>query len=329
MKTAPQPTSLPASIASSSTGSCTTSTSASIVNTTTPPTTPLLPSFYWNPAMQQQQEQQVLVLQQQTEETPKICNHSKRRHSDAASTSSSSPDMLLDRTDSTSSLDCQSLQRSLKRVRLSSSPGELRLQLDLRQLAQNKEWVQTAEDVWHCPRTKCRLEQCQADPLRLVFCLPSCSSCSCNASATRIWIQIPRMYPHRPPTVTQIQHAASSVSLPFSNIQAIRISTEGPIRGAAAPGSNANRNGTGSLSTLTARLDATQTVLTLSPWTCVLRLTDIMEFLYEKFGHHEETLWSTAPPMPEPTPDARGFLTPNRFDLGYYKGNANAMDMKE
>ena len=332
-RSAPQPTPLAASNASSSTGSCTStitsSTSASVLNTTTPPTTPLLPSFYWNPAMQQQQQQQMLALQQQTEETPKICNHSKRRHSDTASTSSSSPDMLLDRTDSTSSLDCQSLQRSLKRVRLSSSPGELRLQLDLRQLTQNNEWIQTSEDVWHCPRTKCRLEQSQADPLRLVFFLPTSSTCSRNASATRIWIQIPRMYPHRPPTITQIQHAASSVSLLFSNIQAIRISTEGPMGGAVAPSSNTNHNGTGSLSTLTARLDATQSVLTLSPWTCVLRLTDIMEFLYEKYGHHEETLWSTAPPMPEPTPDSRGFLTPNRFDLGYYKGNVNAMDMKE
>lgn len=329
-----QPSSSTASNPSSSTDSCTstitsTTTSAISVVNTTPPATPLLPSFYWNPAMpqQQQQQQQMLILQQQTEETPKICNHSKRRHSDTASTSSSSPDMLLDRTDSTSSLDCQSLQRSLKRVRLSSSPGELRLQLDLRQLAQSKEWVQTAEDVWYCPRNKCRLEQCQADPLRLVFFLPTSSNCSRNASATRIWIQIPRMYPHRPPTITQIQHAASSVSLPFSNIQAIRISTEGPMGAVAPPGTN--KNGTGNLCTLTARLDATQTVLTLSPWTCVLRLTDIMEFLYEKFGHHEETLWSTAPPMPEPAPDARGFLTPNRFDLGYYKGNTNAMDLKE
>ena len=304
------------SCTSTLTSSSTATTSSSLSSaTTTPPTTPLLP-FYWNPAVQQQQQQ--LLQLQQAEETPKICNHSKRRYSDAT-TPSSSPRMELDRTESTNSLDCQSLQRSLKRVRLSSSPGELRLQLDLRQLAQSNEWVQSAEDVWLWPRTKCRLEQSPVDPLQLIFHLPCPGSCQ---STTRVWIQIPRMYAHRPPIVTQIQHAVPSLT-PLSNIQSIHISTEVPVGDAKIGGGGGWSHGS-----LTGRLDATRTVLTVGPWTCVLRLTDILEFLCKKFvknTNNPDALWSTAPPMP----DTRDFLTPNRFDLGYYKGNANAMDLKE
>ena len=312
--------SLTASSNASSTSSFTSTVSTSSVTSqstaTTPPTTPLLP-FYWNAANPQQPQhhhhQQQQLLLQQTEETPKIRNHSKRRYSD---TSSSSPIMQLDRTESTSSLDCQSLQRSLKRVRLSSSPGELRLQLDLRQLVQGHEWIKTAEDVWHWPRTQCRLEQSQVDPLRLVFFVPGR-----NATTTRLWIQIPRMYPHRPPSITQIQHVNATSTLgaptvsPFVKIQAIHITTEAPL--GTKPDSDCCCAGP-----LQTRLDATQTVLTAGPWTCILRLTDVLEFLYQEFG---DDPWSTAPAMP----DARGFLAPNRFDLGYYKGNVNAMDLKE
>jgi len=44
--------------------------------------------------------------------------------------------------------DCQSLQRSLKRVRLTSSPGELRLQRDLRHAVLHHHWIPVAEDEW-------------------------------------------------------------------------------------------------------------------------------------------------------------------------------------
>ena len=92
-------------------------------------------------------------------------------------------------------LDCQSLQRTLKRVRLSSSPGELRLQLDLKQLVNEKNWIQNCDnDQWtkHYNQQHHRhqqqheedekdevivsssssslvLERCHADPLRLIL----------------------------------------------------------------------------------------------------------------------------------------------------------------
>lgn len=228
----------------------------------------------------QQHQQQVIMQQQQQqqteEQTPKIGNHCKRRYSDSSSRTAS-PVVDMDESTSSTSLDCQSLQRSLKRVRLSSSPGELRLQLDLRQLAQSHEWVQTAEEVWHWPRTKCRLEQCQVDPLRLVFFIPQQQH---SGNMTRVWIQIPRMYPHphRPPCVTQIQHAQPLHVLPHhhhclvnNNIHAIRILTEAP-----------RALGAGSNVPLEARLDGG--ILTLAPWTCILPLTDMLDFANRHVG---------------------------------------------
>jgi len=305
-----------------SSGSSTTSSVASTASsTTTPPTTPLLP-YLWNPPSQQQQQYEPSFFQTE-EETPKAANHSKRRLSDAASTDSH---MQLDRTESAGSLDCQSLQRSLKRVRLSSSPGELRLQLDLRHLVMSREWIHTAEDIWYWPRTACRLEQCQVDPLRLIFYLPQ--------QFATVWIQIPRMYPHRPPTVTRILHGAGS---PHPSIQAVQISMDNPSAGldhhpVAADAAN-------HLSVLAKNMPSKfanpsqSKVLHFSQWNCILRLADILEFLHKSLSASrcDASSWETAPPMP----DARGFLTPNRFDLGYQKpvamepGALNAMDLKE
>ena len=274
---------------------------------------------------------------QTEEETPKTSNHSKRRLSDSAGSSTDGHTMQLDRTESAGSLDCQSLQRSLKRVRLSSSPGELRLQLDLRHLVMSREWVQTAEDVWYWPRTACRLEQCQVDPLRLILTLPQ--------QYATVWIQIPRMYPHRPPVVTRIGHGAGS---PHPEIQAVQITMDTPssILDHHLAIEDANH-----LSVLPFPTSLPSTVTNLSTqhqqqqpqvlhfcqWTCILRLADILEFLYKSLSDGNassssacaSSYWETAPPMP----DARGFLTPNRFDLGYQKlvgpAAANAMDLKE
>ena len=305
-----------------SSGLSTTSSVASTTSSsTTPPTTPLLP-YLWNPPSQQQHEPSFFLME---EDTPKTANHSKRRLSDAASTDNH---MQLDRTESAGSLDCQSLQRSLKRVRLSSSPGELRLQLDLRHLVMSREWIHTAEDIWYWPRTACRLEQCQVDPLRLIFYLPQ--------QFATVWIQIPRMYPHRPPTVTRILHGAGS---PHPSIQAVQITMDNPSTGldnhlVAADAAN-------HLSVLSFANSAPPTfanpsqhqsqVLHFSQWKCILRLADILDFLFKSLSASRDASWETAPPMP----DARGFLTPYRFDLGYQKsvamepGALKAMDLKE
>src|SRR5688500_2386117 len=88
-------------------------------------------------------------------------------------------------SDSSSFLDCQSLQSSLKRVRLSCSPGELRLQRDLRTLVSEQGWNLSQDNCWILDGVA-RLKQLDDDPLRLVLQLSQN-----NAS---VWIQIPRRY---------------------------------------------------------------------------------------------------------------------------------------
>eukprot|EP00584_Thalassiosira_punctigera_P017568 CAMPEP_0172552726 /NCGR_PEP_ID=MMETSP1067-20121228/47162_1 /TAXON_ID=265564 ORGANISM="Thalassiosira punctigera, Strain Tpunct2005C2" /NCGR_SAMPLE_ID=MMETSP1067 /ASSEMBLY_ACC=CAM_ASM_000444 /LENGTH=54 /DNA_ID=CAMNT_0013340777 /DNA_START=98 /DNA_END=259 /DNA_ORIENTATION=- len=43
-----------------------------------------------------------------------------------------------------SSLDCQSIGQSLKRVKISTSPGELRVDRDIENLILGKQWTSTA-----------------------------------------------------------------------------------------------------------------------------------------------------------------------------------------
>jgi len=109
-----------------------------------------------------------------------------------ATESSSSSSSLKRRSSSpslSSPLDCQSLQSSLKRVRLSCSPGELRLQRDLRSL---KGWDAVSQDCWaRLGGAHLTLE----NPLRLIL----------HSEGARFWIQIPRMYPHRPPTIARME----------------------------------------------------------------------------------------------------------------------------
>lgn len=143
------------------------------------------------------------------------------------------------RCSSSSSLDCQSLQSSLKRVRLSCSPGELRLQKDLRCLpalgwipetdlqddsimdgpigsgnnggngsggtssaATSRPFVMDSNPRWHWQSTNASAELQLLDPLRLVLSIQRPQRWS------RLWIQIPRMYPHRPPVISRIENMA-------------------------------------------------------------------------------------------------------------------------
>jgi hypothetical protein len=314
--------------ASSSTNSSTTST---------PPTTPLK---YSNPA---------------TEETPKASNHSKKRLSSSGHTPTASPALSnMDRTESTSSLDCQSLQRSLKRVRLSSSPGELRLQLDLRHLVMAQDWVQLADDVWHLPTRHCRLEQCHVDPLRLILDLPAADPMGHVTGTTRLWLQIPRLYPHRPPAVTRIRAG------PGCAMQAVRISMDEPEHLLATSSRSATDDESQvarvpfAVPAVSSMGSTPAQVLHYRNWTCILRLSDVLDFLVYSlttaddvpYNDARPTAWESAPMMP----DARSFLEPsspqcpsspstavdltadltiNRFDVGYERPNPNAMDLMD
>lgn len=142
------------------------------------------------------------------------------------------------------SFDCQSLQRSLKRVRLTSNitPGELRLQRDLRHAVLNHQWIPISDDEWRIPFYRRRVEEegdeedqfilrlplpmeeypnsisvtltrDEQDPMELILCIEvsahipmAGSAVGTSASTSIMHLQFPRMYPHRPPLVLRIDY---------------------------------------------------------------------------------------------------------------------------
>lgn len=135
------------------------------------------------------------------------------------------------RTNCDENVDCNLLQSSMKRVRLSRSPGEFRLQRDLKTLdpmlwgsshaAANA--LNYSSTTWIHRATGTRLTM--VNSLRICLFLPETAmqasgepTSSINPEQQyehhlhsyhrdyrwRIMIQIPRMYPHSPPIVTQI-----------------------------------------------------------------------------------------------------------------------------
>jgi hypothetical protein len=176
--------------------------------------------------------------------TPFSSGSCKRRfvNTDLATTSSTSTSAygVTVGQDNSIFLDCQSLQHSLKRVRLSSSPGELRLQRDLRHLVLSCRWVPVDEDLWCLEPTTgstgasnnnrsnsnnnnnnsgIQLQRLTTATLKLQVVLPRHhNSTTANAATTptstvaHVWLQIPRLYPHRPPVVTRIAYDSSTSS---------------------------------------------------------------------------------------------------------------------
>ena len=128
------------------------------------------------------------------------CPDNKRRipHSRSYSSNNSKNDVA--EMDS-----CASLQRCLKRVRLSSSAGELCLQRDLCDLAATAGWqcVDNDDCQWTFPAKGLTLVR--KAPLQLVLRVPSRTSTG-TAVDSMVWLQIPRLYPHRPPVVSRIVH---------------------------------------------------------------------------------------------------------------------------
>lgn len=133
-----------------------------------------------------------------------------------------------------SSIDCHSIGLSLKRVKISTSPGELRLDKDIESLISGKRWTSTANHGSSLDRRgsrihvelyshHARLVRDPVDPLRLrLTCLHQTTSSSNNNTSSdnnnaqrpassplppELWtflIQVPRMYPHVPPAITRV-----------------------------------------------------------------------------------------------------------------------------
>jgi hypothetical protein len=234
--------------------------------------------------------------------TPKI--HNKRRSLSISSENS---------------FDCQSLQRSLKRVRLTSismTPGELRLQRDLGHAVLSQQWILVSDDEWKIPmggqyRTQsddkddCMHETSNIeeeasnvsvtvtrddlDPMELILRIAVTGN-----HATTLRLHFPRMYPHRPPTVRRIeyhqQQQPASTDMASSRWMA---------------GNLTNSNWSSSSSSLSAQklkriiiaaspdyagevtaLSTPETVV-LTNWSPVSRLTDICEWLVAAMLNHD------------------------------------------
>jgi len=101
-------------------------------------------------------------------------------------------------------LDCQSLQHSLKRMKVTSaSPGELRLQRDFKHAVHSAGWIpaENCGNAWKVPATAggghgwMWVRQSLHDPLQLTVQYET---------VWTLWLDVPRLYPHRPPTVRRI-----------------------------------------------------------------------------------------------------------------------------
>ena len=176
-----------------------------------------------------------------------------------------------------SSIDCHSIGMSLKRVKISTSPGELRLDRDIESLIAGKRWTSTAnhglgDNENHCKSSldrrgsrihvelyshHARLMRDPVDPLRLrlTFLDQITSSKHNDYNAQRStssplpperWtflIQIPRMYPHAPPSILRVtrdfvsnlgnmnldrQNSSASAAMVASSVMQCRVEPPAP-----------------------------------------------------------------------------------------------------
>jgi hypothetical protein len=127
---------------------------------------------------------------------------------------------------SQSPFNCNSIGQSLKRVKISTSPGELRLDKDIEILMNENQWCSTLPpqnyvpieqpSSWRSATTSssrshgelchknARLVRDPVDPLRLrLTCLHQPFSQSLFERWTYL-IQMPRMYPHQAPLITRV-----------------------------------------------------------------------------------------------------------------------------
>ena len=158
---------------------------------------------------------------------------SKKRSSwDVSSSATSSDNITTTSTTSNNScpLDCQSLQSSLKRVRLSCSPGQLRLQRDLKALVLTEGWTQIDDSNYELEAANgSNIRLSQVDPLRMVLTIPL-QFHQQQQQVAHCWIQIPRRYPHRPPNIPRIDFPGQSqFHSPPAAVQHIVVTEAPPV----------------------------------------------------------------------------------------------------
>lgn len=209
---------------------------------------------------------------------------------------------------------------SLKRVRLSTSPGELALEGDLRQMISGGNWKHVDQRHWVCKSTGALLERQFGNALS--FCLYF----SQNA---QVWLEIGRSFPHEPPTITRVIH-------PYFTHAMVTVQP-----GAAAAVMTS--------SPFTTSSQTSNTTLVYDQWSPVRRFEDLLEFLVQAMKQVQPRNVITPithmvdmeeqdvdmrddnddHAMKEVTLNLHHELSPNRFDCGYSKHHGKPMPRGE
>lgn len=214
---------------------------------------------------------------------PRPCNHNHRRMKRFLQSSPHELHML-----ETFDLPC------LKRLRLSTSPGELRLERDLHHLPMH--WTRVNNCRWESRHGMVVLER-KRDPM--TFSLQTDQN-------SQVWIEISRSYPHEPPVITHVHH-------PY--VCDVIVTLE--------PAMN---------SIMTIHSDKTIVYDKWSPVRQLTDLLDyLVVALLSRQTHRNvqtPTLLSDEDMQEEPKTilDLQRELSPNRFDLGYPKSNNAAIN---
>ena len=238
------------------------------------------------------------------------------------------------------SFDYQSIGQSLKRVRISTSPGELRIDRDIESLISSEEWTSTAQTAnttttlphhhvnRHCSPmpirrihseilcSNARLVRDSVDPLKLrLTCTPND-----NSQSSEQWtfcIQMPRMYPHVPPCITSAtrdfvrndgNNMSSNSNLDYS-VSTTMVPVKVVVRLAPMHKSEFDSN-------RSSYFDIDSATFVYASWSPVSSLQDLIEFLMEiprrLHQQHHNFLRNNATgnaPVVQPTiaPDSQSF----------------------
>ena len=188
---------------------------------------------------------------------------------------------------------------SLKRVRLATSAGELRLERDLHHMTMHGGWKRLGNRRWES--THGFVIERREDPLEFVLHM---------SHHTQVWMQLSRLYPHQPPMITHVVHP---------RIQHVIVSVESPVNAYAVT------------------THCHSTALVYNRWSPVVQLGDFLDFLVEGLSKHGDrnvvtpTLLSDNDSlMQEETGvslELETVFTPNRFDWGYPKPGDQIMEV--
>lgn len=167
---------------------------------------------------------------------------------------------------------------SLKRVRLSKSPGELRLEGDLQNMTSNEgSWKHVDQRHWICKNTGALLEREFGNPMTFVLYI---------SKEMQIWMEIGRSFPHEPPTITRVIHPCYR---------------DGMV--VVQPAMN----------TFSSAYESDTTIV-YDQWSAVRRLEDLLGFLVDAMKQHQQPRNVITPTLAMEEDQDMSHLEHDRFD---------------